>query len=331
MTTTTNPLAWRLADLPSAPTGPVVWSCFHCGGGSSMGYKLAGCKVLGGVDIDKRMVAVYRANLKPELSFISDIRTAPLPDRDVDILDGSPPCTSFSTAGVREKGWGKEKAFNEGAAKQRLDDLFFAFIDYASKVRPRVIIAENVTGMLAGNARAYVRRIKEAFETIGYSVQLFRLTAAHFGVPQARERVFFVAQRIAHARPLQIKATTTRVTTVAEATADIETRGDKLTPRLLRLWHTTPPGRNNRFSADANGSFGGCRINSNSVAPTLCAGSTFQHWSEPCHLSDRALARIQSFPDDYDFGKQKAMYVCGMSVPPFMMRGIASQIVAQAF
>ena len=65
----------------------------------------------------------------------------------------------------------------------------------ASKLQPKVIIAENVKGMLQGNAKVYVKRIKYEFEQAGYKVQLFLLNAASMGVPQKRERVFFVCQR----------------------------------------------------------------------------------------------------------------------------------------
>ena len=62
-------------------------------------------------------------------------------------------------AGNREKDWGKEKVFREGQEKQRLDDLFFDYIKLAKKLQPKVVIAENVKGMLQGNAKAYVKKI----------------------------------------------------------------------------------------------------------------------------------------------------------------------------
>ncbi|KJB84843.1 hypothetical protein AZ66_28415 [Paenibacillus sp. E194] len=74
---------------------------------------------------------------------------------DLDILDGLPPCSVFSTACAREKKWGGEFAFRERQAVQRLDDLFFDFLDVANKLRPRVIVAENVKGMIMGKARGY--------------------------------------------------------------------------------------------------------------------------------------------------------------------------------
>lgn len=72
---------------------------------------------------------------------------------NLDILDGSPPCSTFSLAGEREKNWGKSKKFREGQAYQVLDDLFFEFIKLAEKLKPKIIVAENVKGILMGNAK----------------------------------------------------------------------------------------------------------------------------------------------------------------------------------
>jgi DNA (cytosine-5)-methyltransferase 1 len=118
--------------------GSKVFSCFACGGGSTMGYKLAGYDVLGCNEIDKRMAECYQANHNPKYCFIEPIQEfklrKDLPDElyNLDILDGSPPCSSFSMSGNREKDWGKKKKFREGQAEQVLDTLFFDFIDLAS-------------------------------------------------------------------------------------------------------------------------------------------------------------------------------------------------------
>ena len=199
------PYCWNLSD--GYPAKGIenhklkVFGTFICGGGSTMGYKLAGFNHLGGVEIDPPIADVYKANHNPKYLFIEDIREfakrKDFPDDlyDLDILDGSPPCSSFSMAGNREKDWGKTKTFREGQAEQRLDDLFFDYIKLTKKLQPKVVIAENVKGLIQGNAKAYVHRIKKEFEEAGYSVQLFLLNAASMGVPQKRERVFFICQR----------------------------------------------------------------------------------------------------------------------------------------
>ena len=144
------PWDWRLGDLDKRPKhGHTVFSCFSCGGGSSMGYKLAGYEVVGNCEIDPDMMKIYRKNNHPEHSFLMDIRDfVELPEEKLpeklkclDVLDGSPPCSVFSLAGVREEGWNVEKSFREGQAKQRLDDLFFYFIRVAERLRPKVVIA----------------------------------------------------------------------------------------------------------------------------------------------------------------------------------------------
>ena len=114
---------WTMAnDYPKEKNGLKVFSCFACGGGSTMGYKLAGCDVIGCCEIDPKMNEVYVKNHNPKHNFLMDIRkfneipNEELPEElfDLDILDGSPPCTTFSMAGDREDSWGKKKKFREG-------------------------------------------------------------------------------------------------------------------------------------------------------------------------------------------------------------------------
>lgn len=150
------PYRWTLNDAMFTKDKGKVFSCFACGGGSTMGYKLAGFDVIGCNEIDPRMNKVYVANHHPRYNFLEPIQTfkirQDLPDElyHLDILDGSPPCSSFSMAGSRDKDWGKEKKFREGQALQVLDTLFFDFIDLAKKLQPKVVVAENVKGLLLG-------------------------------------------------------------------------------------------------------------------------------------------------------------------------------------
>ena len=99
------PWKWSLSDLEKRPKhGHTVFSCFSCGGGSSMGYKLAGFDVVGNCEIDPDMMKVYKQNNHPKHSFLMDIRDfLKLPDERIpeelfhlDVLDGSPPCSVFS-------------------------------------------------------------------------------------------------------------------------------------------------------------------------------------------------------------------------------------------
>jgi len=180
--------AWSLADLDNVPSNGVkVMSTFACGGGSSMGYKRAGCEIVAANDIDPEMAWHYQRNLSPKHYFlcpIGDLITKELPPElfELDILDGSPPCSTFSMAGSREKAWGKDKHFREGQAKQVLSDLFFDYLNLVDRLKPKVAIAENVKGMTLGNAKGYTKMIMARFREIGYRPQLFLINAADCGV-----------------------------------------------------------------------------------------------------------------------------------------------------
>lgn len=168
--------AWMLSDLDSIPkNGVKVMSTFACGGGSSMGYKRAGCEIVAANDIDPEMAFHYKRNLNPPLYYLCPI--GELANQNLapslfqlDILDGSPPCSTFSMAGSREDSWGKDKHFREGQAKQVLSDLFFDYLDLVEKLRPKVAIAENVKGMILGNAKGYTKLVMQRFKDIGLSL-----------------------------------------------------------------------------------------------------------------------------------------------------------------
>lgn len=174
---------WTLKDADFTRDKGKVFSCFACGGGSTMGYKLAGFDVIGCNEIDHRMMYTYCQNHNPRFPFLEPIQTFKekndLPPElfNLDILDGSPPCSTFSIAGSREDAWGKMKHFREGQAEQVLDTLFFDFIDLAKKLQPKVVVAENVKGLLLGEAKDYVRRIYDGFEDAGYYCQHWLLDA----------------------------------------------------------------------------------------------------------------------------------------------------------
>lgn len=329
---------WKLADLKSVPqNGKSVFSCFHCGGGSTMGYKLAGYTVLGGVEIDPEMMAIYRANHKPKHSFlmgVQDFKNLPNKDLpkelfDLDILDGSPPCSSFSMAGSREKAWGEKKKFREGQADQVLDDLFFDFIAIAKKLKPKVVVAENVKGLIAGSARGYVKQIFTDFREAGYDCQLFLLNASAMGVPQARERTFFLARRKDLKLPTIKLAFDEPPISVSKAFETASSAGAKrLSAKAAHWWGKTKPGGLFSVCGADTGKMNR-RLDPRRPAWTQTATPNVFHWDSARHLSPAEATRIQSFPDDYNFLTQKPGYVCGMSVPPFMMQRVAAEIYTQ--
>lgn len=306
-----------------------------------MGYKLSGYKVIGNIEIDKKIAEMYVKNHHPQYSYNMDIRDFLLiPDEelpqdlfDIDILDGSPPCSVFSMAGNREDDWGKSKQFKEGQAKQTLDDLFFEYIKLIRKLKPKVYVAENVKGLIAGNAKGYVAEILKQIDAAGYTAQLFCLNSALMGVPQRRERVFVVGHRKGLGFPplkLSFKEKPITFGKVREEGGRPVTAYSlnllkqkcitdvKLSDINKRIW-----GKQSRFNAAI--------VWDNSVAPTITAGGEYFKAYNDKAFSDMDYINCQTFPVDYDFCGQDVHYICGMSVPPYMMQRISKEIKVQWF
>lgn len=179
-----------------------VISTFSGCGGSSLGYKMAGYNVLAALEFIDSAADSYEANHIGTKLFRNDIREIngldlikPFGLRvgQLDILDGSPPCASFSSSGRKDKLWGKIKKYSE--TKQRVDDLFFEFIRVACDIQPKVIIAENVKGLTQGRSKKILLKILEKFKEIGYIPYFRILKACEYGAPQLRPRVIFVCVR----------------------------------------------------------------------------------------------------------------------------------------
>lgn len=343
----TNEHAWNLTDLAGVPKNGVrVFTTFACGGGSSMGYKRAGCEVVAANDIDPEMQWHYVNNLHPPAYFLCPIRDligsdATKPYQGVDILDGSPPCSTFSMAGNREADWGKDKHFREGQAKQVLSDLFFDFFDLAEWLRPKVIIAENVKGMLVGKAKGYCKLVMERMRALGYRPQAFLINAADCGVPQRRERVFFCAVRNDVSDVRLVLNPKHRWVSAAEACEDVqrltveEASVCKPRPCDLEHWKHTKPGETYCSSRERRGLssklWNQTRLASNEPACTLITSHTLlTHWSTCRVLTLREYIRMGSFPDDYKSSSiQIGKYMIGMSVPPKMMEYVAREVCRQ--
>jgi len=332
---------WNLSDLKDVkPNGYKVFSCFHCGGGSTMGYKLSGFEVLGGVEIDPEMMAIYKANHNPKYSYlmgVQDFNKIPrekLPEElfNLDILDGSPPCSSFSMAGSREKTWGKSKKFREGQAVQVLDDLFFHFIETARKLQPKIVVAENVKGLITGKAKGYVKEIAQMFNHAGYDLQLFLLNAAFMGVPQRRERTFFIAKKKSLDLTKLDLGFDEKPISAKKALDEIDFKNGispKLRKSLSDYWHKIKPGKSVSSVNKSGSSFCRIKLDPSLPANTQSADLPAMHWGEKRHLTNFESLQIQSFPLDFMVDPLLTHYVCGMSVPPYMMNRISKQIELQ--
>lgn len=348
------PYRWELKTSFFAKNRGKVFSCFACGGGSTMGYKLAGFDVIGINEIDKRMADLYLRNHSPKFSFIEPIQEfknrSNLPEElfNLDILDGSPPCSSFSMSGNREEDWGKEKKFKEGQAEQVLDTLFFDFIDLAKRLQPKVVIAENVSGILKGNARDYVRKIIKDFDAAGYLMKEYSLDASRMEVPQKRVRVFFIAIR----KDLQsllpkdegllfddfprLNMRFARDVIPLSQIRFNELNDADWTDYDQRIWDKRLYGDRDYSDVlvrteNRNSNFNSSFLYDHEPIRTISAsgGSKLTLFDEPRRMNSVEMKLAQSFPLDYDFGSDKCskiQYVLGMSVPPVMMANIADRI-----
>lgn len=310
------PYRWNLVDGYPAkginPNGCKVFGTFICGGGSTMGYKLAGFEHLGGVEIDPKVADVYKINHKPKYLFVEDIRAfnerADLPAElyELDILDGSPPCSTFSMAGSREKAWGKEKQFREGQALQTLDDLVFVYCDTIAKLKPKVFLLENVKGIIQGNAKWYSKQIVSRMEAHGYKVQVFLLNSASMGVPQKRERVFFIGHKNELGFPRLVLRFEEKAVTFGE------------------FGESEPHTR--KISGDR---YGDVVFMKNEVCNTICGTNDYFVEKDFVRPTALTLNQIGSYPLDYNFKGIEPKYLIGMSVPPVMTAQIAHQIWLQ--
>lgn len=306
----------EIARLPW--NGLNVASTFSGGGGSCTGYRMAGYRVLYANEFIEEARSTYGANHPTSHLDGRDIRTVVaseildkigLAPGQLDLLDGSPPCSSFSMAGKRAATWGKSKAYSDG--RQVTDDLFFEYCRLLAGLQPKVFVAENVAGLVRGAAKGYFKLILAALREAGYIVHAQLLDAQWLGVPQVRQRLFFVGVRHDLISPPAFPKPLPYRYTVRDALPDI-----------LSAYR------------DDRGVFGGGAACTNTPAPTVLADSVGTHWVREGIAETRRkftiaeLKRVCSFPDDYVLtGTYSHQWErLGRAVPPLMMKAVAGTI-----
>nr|DAM13443.1 MAG TPA: Cytosine specific methyltransferase [Caudoviricetes sp.] len=347
------PYLWEMKDTKFLKNKGKVMSCFCCvGGGSSFGYALAGYDVIACNEIDTRVMKMYLKNHSVKYSFNCDIRDlseiidkgdSTLKDElyNLDILDASFPCSTFSIAGDREKAWGKKKKFREGQKAQVLDDLAFYSIALAKKLQPKVVVFENVKGLLIGKAIEYVREIYKQMDEAGYILQHWLLNAKNMGVPQKRERVFFIGLRKDLCdKFLYNKDLFTRVPYIDMSFNETEIlleefadyNGRVIPQGVLKYWKERTEKdksigdivmrKDNRLSM-----FNNMLLRKDDVCNTISAmEDRLIYYDYPKYMSAHDTILASSFPIDYNFDGMKPWFACGMCVPPVMMANVAERI-----
>jgi len=315
-----------------------VISTFSGCGGSSLGYRMSGYRVLLANEFIPAARESYAANSKAILDprDIREVKGSELLEKaglkvgELDILDGSPPCASFSTAGKREKGWGTVKKYSDSS--QRTDDLFFEYSRLIREMKPKVFVAENVSGLVKGSAKGYFKEILKELKDCGYKVSCRVLDAKWLGVPQSRQRTIFVGVREdlklspVHPSPLSYQYS------IRDAVAINLPRIEK--GACLKKYATGKEWKKLKQGQSSDKYFNLVRSSLDKPCQTVTAmgGSpgcaSVSHPTECRKFSIQELKRICGFPDDFilkgDYVKQWERL--GRSVPPVMMSHIAQTI-----
>lgn len=310
-----------------------VISTFSECGGSSLGYQLAGFKVVLAIEWDKNACETYRLNFPDTDLFEGDIANLSVDEAlkrtglkagELDILDGSPPCQGFSTAGKRN--------FNDDR-----NQLFREYIRLLKGLQPKIFVMENVSGLIKGKMKLIFAEILTDLKAAGYNVKVKLLNAMYFGVPQSRQRLIFIGTRDdLNIQPVFPKTQTKPITVrqalenCPEGLSQGEFEGKRLNLakgiknyrdgrdvikgksfNLKRLSMIKPSRTILTNVGRANSSYGGGLI----------------HPLENRHLTISELKRVQSYPDDFMLNGsfEQQWKQIGNSVPPLMMKAIAEE------
>lgn len=343
-----------MEEIEAIPwNGYKVVSTFSGGGGSCLGYRMAGYHVVWANEFVEEAQRTYRMNHPDAYLDTRDIRQVKAQDifdrtglkqGELDLFDGSPPCCAFSTAGKREKGWGKERDYSDGKVQQ-IETLFYEYIRLLNDLQPKCFVAENVSGLVKGTAIGYFKIFLNDMKNCGYRAKAQLLNSKWLGVPQARERVIFVGVRNdlnmdpVFPKPLPYYYTLKDAfegVSYNREEADMLREGIKSTKlaQILKKLPKNPP-RPVKGSSVMNGSwFNLSRESMYCPCSTVLASSGALSSAGNMHpLEDRKftieeLKRITSLPDDFkltgDFRQKWER--AGRMVPPVMMMHISKTI-----
>ena len=195
----------EMGQIASIPwNGYRVVSTFSGAGGSCLGYRLAGYRVAWANEFVPAAQQTYKANHPDSYLDERDIRAihpreilqaADLELGQIDILDGSPPCVAFSTAGQWRRDDRKSEPQKYSDTEQRVDDLFHEFVRLIKGLQPKTFVIENVAAMVKGRSKGVFKHVLKLLKSCGYLVECRILDAQWLGVPQVRKRTIFIGVR----------------------------------------------------------------------------------------------------------------------------------------
>ena len=306
---------------------PTVISTFAGCGGSSLGYQMAGFNELLAVEWEQNAVDTFRLNFPDVSVYHGDItglsgdrciELAGIKKGELDVLDGSPPCQGFSTAG-----------------KRKFDDprnsLFKEYARLLLELQPKAFVMENVTGMVKGCMKQAYLQVIKTLRNCGYKAKGEVLNAMYYGVPQSRERVIIIGFRDdlwiepSHPKPQ------TKPIAVSSILGHLENEGGPpLTECARKYWPMLKPGESAAKYHPKGHLFGMVKLNPLKPSPTLLksCGNPVCHYSKPRFLSKNEMKLIASFPENFiingSIGNTRDRI--GNSVPPLLMKAIAGHV-----
>jgi DNA (cytosine-5)-methyltransferase 1 len=327
---TENP--WFTGPRPNDdyPSGLTTLELCAGAGGQALGYEQAGIEHIGLIEIDKHACATLRMN-RPEWNVIEHDLTMDDPSKfnpsdfaGVDLISGGLPCPPFSVAG---KQLGKKDERN----------LFPAMIALVDQLRPRAVMIENVRGIFDAIFHDYRVYIAGQLRALGYTTGWKLMNASDFNVPQLRPRVVFVALRSEYSEHFEWPGESqTQPTTVGKRLYDLmaangwkgamawRKTADQIAPTIVGGSHKHGgPDLGPTRARRAWATLGVDGLGIANEAP----GPEFPTDAMP-RLTVRMVARLQGFPDDWEFsgGKTAAYRQVGNAFPPPFARAIAERL-----
>ncbi len=294
-----------------------IISLFSGAGGLDLGFERAGFDIVMANEFDKTIWATYEKNHKTPLikGDIREIKETDFPN-EVDGIIGGPPCQSWSEAGA-------QRGINDDRGM-----LFYDYIRILKHKQPKFFLAENVSGMLADRHSEAVKNIIQCFEECGYNVSITLVNAADYGVPQDRKRVFYIGFRKDLKSTFVFPAATTpyayQKKTMKDAIWDLQTTAIPALPQ--NKTNGKLPILNHEYFT---GAYSTIFMSRNRVRAWNEQGFTVQASGRQCQLHPQApkmkfieknkrifvpgkedlyrrltvreCARLQGFPDDFEF------------------------------
>jgi len=321
-----------------------------CGcGGSSLGYKRANCNIALATDFNPRALQTYKLNFPHTKIINEDIRNLTvkriteltnIQPGELDILDGSPPCTPFSTCGLREESWNKTYKHTGERQAQATNDLFYEFIRLVKELKPKTFIAENVRGLIIGKAKGYFLDIVAKLREIGYLVETFDINAKDFEVAQSRPRIIITGIRndiiinpltALQKHPIITFYEATKDLIISKQEIEAERQSLQQSSRYQFLKRIKSGQSTDDYTYDKSG-FNFKRAYLNQPLQTITSHTRATiHPTENRWLTLSELKRCASFPDDFKFlSNNDAVTRIGNSVPPNLIKNVALYIIERA-